>query len=180
MDRSQPGTRLTGSPRAAYPNAPEVVQRLLGKTAVLPNGCYIWTGHVDPEGYARTRIEGRVTFVHRSVYATLVAPIPDGVQIDHVCHSSDTQCGGGSNCLHRRCINPDHLEAVTARENSLRANNSFVSINARKTHCNSGHEFTPQNTYVRTNGSRRCVTCQREWSRRAEAKRGARLRADAR
>ena len=77
MDRSQPGTRLTGSPRAAYPNAPEVVQRLLGKTAVLPNGCYIWTGHVDPEGYARTRIEGRVTFVHRSVYATLVAPIPE-------------------------------------------------------------------------------------------------------
>lgn len=169
-----------GSPLARLDGTTGISRHLLSRVAAGQNACLIWTGNVDADGYGRANPKGKSGFAHRMSFIEFVGPIPKDMQIDHVCHSTDTACAGGSVCIHRRCINPAHLEAVTARENSLRANNSFVSINARKTHCNSGHEFTPQNTYVRTNGSRRCVTCQLEWSRRSEAKRGARLRAGAR
>jgi hypothetical protein len=166
-----------GNPHATLSNTTKLASHLLSRVAAGRNACLIWTGNIDEDGYGRGKREGKTGYAHRLSYAEFVGPIPDKMQIDHVCHSTDAACAGGSSCIHRRCINPAHLEAVTPRENSLRANNSFVSINARKTRCNSGHEFTPENTYVRTNGSRRCVACQNEWSRNYKAKRGAQTQA---
>jgi hypothetical protein len=64
-------------------------------------------------------------------------------------------------CRNTRCVNPDHLEPVTLAENVLRGVSS-PAMNARKTHCDSGHEFTPANTYISPRSERKCRACGRE------------------
>lgn len=85
---------------------------------------------------------------------------PSGLELDHLCHTNSQECTGGDTCLHRRCVNPDHLEPVTHRVNTIRGL-GFSGVAARKTHCMRGHEFTPENTYIKPNGTRRCKTCHR-------------------
>ncbi len=72
------------------------------------NGCWIWTGRLDRYGYGRMRADKDNTTAHRVSYEIHKGPIPEGLQIDHLC------------CV-RKCVNPDHLEAVTASVNGLRA-----------------------------------------------------------
>lgn len=57
---------------------------------------------------------------HRAAYELLVGPIPEGLQIDHVCHSRDLACAGGWHDPHKACVNPRHLEPVTHAENMAR------------------------------------------------------------
>lgn len=90
---------------------------------------------------------GKVWGAHRYAYTEIVGPIPDGLTLDHLCKRTD-------------CVNPEHLEPVTGKVNTLRGNNP-TAINARKTICANGHEFTPENTYLRPNGGRKCRTCVR-------------------
>ncbi|NED52837.1 HNH endonuclease, partial [Micromonospora aurantiaca] len=66
-------------------------------------------------------------------------------------------------CRNRACVNVTHLEIVTNRINILRGE-TLQAANAAKTHCIRGHEFTPENTYVK-NGGRDCRTCARERQR---------------
>jgi hypothetical protein len=82
---------------------------------------------------------------HRAAYELLVGPIPAGLTLDHLCRTT-------------LCVNPEHLEPVTMRENALRGKGP-TAVNARKTHCKRGHEFTPENTYVYPRGGRECRTC---------------------
>jgi hypothetical protein len=105
-------------------------------------GCWLWAGRVNIDGYGM--VGGRVA--HREFYTKCVGPIPDGWEVDHLCHTADATCAAGRSCLHRRCVNPDHLEAVTRAENNRRGR-SPQAENARKTHCVRGHEFTEDNTY---------------------------------
>jgi hypothetical protein len=129
-------------------------------------GCWLWDGQVDREGYGRFKVSGRRRAAHRVAYELMIGPIGSGLEIDHVCHTRDETCDGGSACLHRRCVNPEHLEAVPGVVNNARSG-SLTAINARKTHCKWGHEFTPENTYwcTRRYGkyqpSRRCRECRR-------------------
>jgi hypothetical protein len=58
---------------------------------------------------------------------------------------------------------------VTNRENVLRGI-GLSAINAVKTHCIHGHEFTEANTYVERDGSRCCVTCKRRRLRETRAR----------
>lgn len=93
--------------------------------------CWLWTrctnrgnaSDADPfprGGYAQARWEGKVQRVHRVVYTLLVGPIPaDRPCLDHTCHDP-ASCTGGQ-CIHRRCVNPEHLEPVTNAENKRRA-----------------------------------------------------------
>lgn len=112
----------------------------------LPTGCVEFTGALDSLGYARVIKDSRSQMVHRLAYELCVGPIPDGLTIDHLCRN-------------RACVNPGHLEPVTHRENVLRSNNP-AAINARKTHCKHGHEFTEENTLVSKNGrNRQCRKC---------------------
>ena len=72
-----------------------------------PDGCWMWTGAVESNGYGRFRADMKRTGVHRYSYELLVGPIADGMTIDHPCRV-------------KRCVNPDHLEVVTGRENTRR------------------------------------------------------------
>jgi len=77
---------------------------------------------MQPNGYgtrsAHRRCETRLA--HRIAYQLVVGPIPDGLVLDHLCHTRDPDCADNANCPHRRCVNPAHLEPVTRRENIAR------------------------------------------------------------
>jgi hypothetical protein len=136
MRRNGDGTYAVDSP----------VHRLL---EFLPFGdeCWEWQGNRRANGYGSFWMDGSSRLAHRAVYELLVGPIPDGLQIDHLCRN-------------RACVNPSHLEVVDARTNVLRSMN-LAALNARKTHCKHGHPFDEANTAVLANGSRRCRTCGR-------------------
>lgn len=128
--------------------------------------CWTWTAAKARGNYGSFNAAGRTYRAHRFAYELHFGPIPDGLQIDHLCHNEDTTCPGGEACLHRRCVNPAHLEAVTGRENTFRAV-TIATLNAAKTHCANGHEFTPENTILvkpsrtRRNSGRACRICRR-------------------
>lgn len=108
-------------------------------------GCWVWQRVILPSGYGQVKWKGRSRRAHRVAYELAVGPIPRGLQLDHLCRN-------------RACVRPDHLEAVTARVNTLRGN-TITAANARKTHCIHGHAFTPENTY-RYQGKRACKACR--------------------
>ena len=116
-------------------------------------GCWNWKGHTL-YGYGRmstgSRTDGTRSAIqaHRFSYEIHKGPIPDGYQLDHLCGN-------------RRCVNPEHLEAVPPKVNTLRGS-GITAQNARKTHCPHGHEYTPENTLVWSDGHRRCRRCRDE------------------
>jgi len=122
--------------------------------------CWPWSGKLV-DGYGKVEWGGKWCGTHRVAYELTVGPIPDGLELDHLCHTRDSECAGGESCLHRRCANPAHLEPVTGRENWRRGLSPHAKAN-RQTHCAKGHEFTAENTVVYPNRSQRvCLTCKR-------------------
>jgi len=122
------------------------------------DGHWLWTGKIGHDGYGSVSWESKPVGAHRVFYQQLVGPIPEGFEVDHI--QDDDLCGI------RHCVNPEHLRAVTHRQNML-LSSSFVALKAQQTHCIHGHEFTLDNTRVRTNGTRACRTCERARHRRA-------------
>lgn len=128
--------------------------RFASKIDKRPDGCWYWTGHLGANGYGHLAVGHRMLLAHRYAYEHLVGPIPDGLTIDHLCRV-------------RQCVNPEHLEAVTIQVNIERAGKSA------RASCANGHPFDDANTYVWTDGARRC----RECVRLSTARYRARLRA---
>lgn len=119
---------------------------------ISDDGCWEWQGWLTPEGYGYIGLDGRTVPVHRYSYELLVRPIAEGLTIDHLCRN-------------RRCVNPNHLEPVTERVNTLRGTSPSARYAAR-THCARGHEYTAENTKIRRGknggaGSRICRACAR-------------------
>ena len=111
--------------------------------------CWEWTACHSSNGYARVVWNGRVQNAHRVVWHIATGEdIPDGMELDHLCRN-------------RSCVNPVHLEVVDKRTNILRGFGP-TAVNARKTHCKRGHEFADENTYIESDGGRRCRTCRSE------------------
>lgn len=130
---------------------------------VVESGCWEWVGKpFQRSGYCRIKVSGKTIVAHRAVYEALVGPIPISLQIDHLCRN-------------RRCVNPAHLEPVTAKENQSRGT-SPASRNAAKTHCMRGHALAGRNLLIRPDGRRRCQVCERDAQRRLRQKPGARER----
>jgi len=122
-------------------------QGMLDFICVADNGCWEWQLGLTKGGYGTYRN----TTAHRWVYEQLVGSIPAGLQLDHLCRV-------------RHCVNPDHVEPVTPRENLMRGE-TLTAARAVQTHCIHGHEFTLENTRVKPNGCRECKTCHRNQSR---------------
>jgi hypothetical protein len=120
-----------------------------------PDECWPWTAARSRTGYGKWYPVDREVAAHRFAYEQAIGPIPDSLDIDHVCHSSDAICPGGWTCPHRLCVNPAHLEAVTHRENILRGRN-HIADQMRKTHCIRGHPL-PEKRDKR--GQRVCNRC---------------------
>jgi hypothetical protein len=139
-------------------------------------GCWMWTSYTAG-GYGVIAADGIDVRAHRFVYEQLVGPIPDDSVLDHLCHNSDPDCAGGETCPHRRCVNPSHLEPVTFTVNVMRGKGPGA-VNARKTECAQGHEYTPENTYIRTGGERQCRACTRRWQREYRARKKAQRAAE--
>lgn len=151
---------------------PADIARFEAKVTVAGE-CWVWTASLTTDGYGGFEFCGKVR-AHRFAYFVARGPVPDGLVLDHQCHNRDESCLGGESCLHRRCVNPAHLEFTTARENTLRGN-SIQAANAAKTHCISGHPFDAANTRVTAEGHRSCRACQRATvARYAARKRAAR------
>jgi HNH endonuclease len=153
--------KKAGAFEAIKPAPP--LERLFSRGVAGRKGCIIWTGVVNPvSGYGQFQIgPGRDGYAHRAAYELMKGEIPEGLVIDHACHNRDTECPGGI-CIHRRCFNPHHLDAVTHRENRIRSPHTKTSTKSWMTHCKHGHEFTPENTrLVRRTGARVCITCHR-------------------
>lgn len=115
--------------------------------------CWTWRGKYIHNGYGQMwqkRIRKSV-YAHRYAYEQFVGPIPDGLQLDHLCRN-------------RGCVNPAHLEPATNRVNVLRGMGP-TALNARKTHCKRGHPLVPENLYILAGPSRggyvsrECKTC---------------------
>jgi hypothetical protein len=136
------------------------------------DGCWVWTGNHDSNGYGRVPKYPGYMGAHRVAYELFVGPIPGGMDIEHRCHTDDASCSGGTSCLHRSCVNPHHLEVVTRVEN-IRRGRGFNAVNREKTTCDHGHEFTPENTYIRPTGFRDCRACGRERVRRYKERKAA-------
>ena len=115
----------------------------------LLSGCWVWTASKNEHGYGKISYNGNPVRAHILSYQHWNGDIPKGLELDHKCRN-------------RSCVNPDHLEPVTHKENMNRGivgkNNQYVNA----THCKNNHEFTIDNTYHRPTGGRACKICRND------------------
>jgi hypothetical protein len=114
------------------------------------NGCWVWTGGKNQKGYG-TMYTSKTVKAHRFAYELIVGPIPEGLQLDHLCRNP-------------ACVNPDHLEPVTNQENTLRG------FRARG-QCRNGH--SREHSYKARGGNLRCRVCDRATKLRSRARAGS-------
>lgn len=120
---------------------------------LIGDGCWPWQGRVDDGGYGRLGSR----WAHRVMYELMVGPIPEDLELDHLCHNDDLECRGGPTCPHRACVNPGHLDPTTGGENCARR--PYPS----PTSCPQGHAYDEENTYIRQPaGTKVCRACRRE------------------
>lgn len=133
--------------------------RFKSKVQPREDGCWDWLGsHFKATGYALFNLKmsdgvWRPTTAHRVAHTIYKGPIPDGLHIDHLCRN-------------RRCVNPDHLEAVPQKVNTARGMTPSA-IASRTDLCLKGHPLTEKNVYRRPGrpDKRECRTCMKERER---------------
>lgn len=138
---------------------PSLYQRFWDKVNITDD-CWEWTASLRGTGYGAfsvPRPQGGFTHIgaHQFSYWLCVGDVPAGYELDHLCRN-------------RKCVNPQHLEAVPHRLNMLRST-SPVADNALKTHCPQGHPYAGENLMIK-HSARYCRTCERarwnDWYRR--------------
>ena len=132
-------------------NEERLLERFVRQIEWGDTDCWPFRGVAIKGDYRQFKVNNQNVLAHRWAYRYFVGTIPEGLTIDHLCQRS-------------RCANPDHLEAVTMRENILRGY-GLPGMNARKTHCPRGHPYDR----VKSNGhgmSRVCRRCERAGARK--------------
>jgi len=130
-----------------------LIQRFQEKYVIdATTHCWNWTGSTS-RGYGYIGNNGKIKRAARISYELFKSVILSSLEIDHLCR----------NIL---CVNPEHLEPVSHRENVLRGN-GLAAQQARRSHCIHGHEFNSINTYLSPSGRKReCKVCRRTVDRR--------------
>ena len=154
---SPPGARPAPIAKGgADVDKPTVEERFWSKVTKTET-CWLWTRAKTSAGYGQFRLDGQAQYAHRLAYQWLIGPIPEGLQIDHLCRVP-------------ACVNPAHLEPVTSGENSRRGvvREVLKALRQAKTHCPQGHAYDEKNTRWCPNGGRACRACAREraWRKR--------------
>lgn len=124
------------------------IARFRSKVLIGDDGHWHWTGSLRKNGYGQFRLSTEKNgYAHRAAYKLYVGPIPEGMTVDHTCEL-------------KSCVNPDHLQLLSWEDNHRKWAESV-------THCQRGHEFTPENTIITSQGRRACKTCwranQKKW-----------------
>lgn len=128
-----------------------IKERFMSKVDLdIVPGCWIWKGsfggHEGKHAYGRFYYMDKNVMAHRFAYEFIsLRKIPENYDVDHLCKNP-------------RCVNPEHLQSLSKRDNTFRSNNP-MAINARKTHCINGHELTGKDLYIAKNGTRKCYAC---------------------
>ena len=140
-----------------------VVERFWARVVPEPNtGCWLWSGSFFPEGYALLSVDTRPVGAHRISFQIAGGELIHGMHLDHLCRN-------------RWCVNPDHLEQVSPRENTRRGHSPSAILSVSGV-CSKGHPLSGANVRVWTRKStgrqhRLCKSCHRE---RAAIRRGSR------
>lgn len=133
------------------------IDRLLTRCVETPSGCWEFTGATDAAGYGRIGLGRRIdgtAMTHRVTYEFFVSEVPESLDLDHLCRN-------------RACCHPWHLDPVPRAVNVSRGLRRKGYRD--KTHCKQGHEYTPENTYIKRKGSgtqRACKACYRAYYQR--------------
>lgn len=133
------------------------------------SGCWRWIGRLDEKGYARITIRNgtscRPKLAHRLSYEAFVGPIPETLDLDHQCHTS--ACPGGRACIHRRCVNPNHLKPADRSENLGRGSGvgkvgraAATKKQRAKKRCKHGHVYTADSLGLYESGTRKFRYCK--------------------
>ena len=134
------------------------------------DGCWEWKGYRTPFGYGMFYTAAhRLVLAHRWFYEWCYGDVPKSLQMDHLCRNPS-------------CVNPDHLEPVTPRENVMRSD-GVCAANAAKTHCPKGHPLDGENLLLIDNGgprkARKCRRCAYDATMRYQKRRRRACKASA-
>lgn len=126
---------------------PEIDRLMLHVMPVTESGCWIWTASLNDNGYGNFYVNGKIEKAHRRSFILSGKSIHRAFDLDHLCRVPS-------------CVNPNHLEPVTRKENARRGLRGV--LHTSKTHCPMRHEYTEQNSYFYPDGRKKCKTCARD------------------
>lgn len=123
------------------------LNRFMSKVFIEPNtGCWLWSGNWNHAGYGNFKIKNETKRAHRISYEHFKGPIINELSVAHKCNT-------------RACVNPNHLELLTHKQNC-------IDRNAHKKHCPKGHLFTKENKKSQNKGKSYCCRiCANEANR---------------